>query len=83
MIWFRFFTRVALELYKKLGLVYEDTNADELKAINTVLLCYSAIRAWRLCVQYSVFPVQLRGYCLSVVRKLAADGGTDYARPAL
>ena len=66
-----------------LKVYFEGRNADELKAINTVLLCYSAIRAWRLCVRYSVFPVQLRGYCLSVVRKLAADGGTDYARLAL
>ena len=60
-----------------LKVYFEDRNADELKTINTVLLCYSAIRAWCLCVQFSVFPVQLREYCLSVVRKHTTNGNTD------
>lgn len=58
---------------------FETEDADRLKEINTVVLCYSAIRAWRICVQYTAFPPQLTAYCLDMFHKFYEAGGSNLA----
>ena len=64
---------------KLLMYYFETTDAARLKEISTVILCYSAIRAWRICVQYTAFPPQLTAYCMSMFHKLYEAGGSNLA----
>lgn len=58
---------------------FETEDEERLKEINTVALCYSAIRAWRICVQYTAFPPQLTAYCMDMFHKLYDEGGSNLA----
>lgn len=62
---------------KFLRVYFETEDEGRLKEINTVTLCYSAIRAWRICVMIPAFPPQLAAYSMGVFKKLYAAGGTD------
>lgn len=56
---------------------FETEDTECLKKISTVVLCYSAIRAWKVCVQYSAFPPQLPAYCMEVFHRLYDAGGAN------
>lgn len=56
---------------------FETEDSEQLEKINTVVLCYSAIRAWRICVQYTAFPPQLAAYCMDTFHKLYEAGGSN------